>query len=315
MFKKELSHPSYDHLKDMVKGCIDDIIEHPQTDEVLSAQKEKLEKESLKVSSKQNGSLQEALGSKQEQVKENPYENKAGPSLYFKALERVRRLNGYEAIHNEIKVKGLPEEVLRRKEELERELDLEAQGLSPNNVNQQDKFSDGNSKQDAEHTTTEDLDKVETLFYNKAKSRVEQLNLSKSNVSEKIKRNFKLFIIIIVAFIGYYIYGVYFEDSDDKSLQNVQAQLPIELDDTTTLTAVDLVENNFTLKITKSQEAFKDSQDQEKALNLYIDSAKSNFCKIPLFLDMIKKGKKIVVIMDAKDDSFHKEFSVSKCDL
>ena len=305
MFRKELSHPSYDHLKNTIKGSIDDIIEHPLTDDVLNSQKEKL----------LNDSFKEEKDGENEPQKENPYENKAGPSLYFKALERVRRLNGYEAIHNEIKVKGLPEEVLRRKEELERELDLEAQGLSPNNVNQQDKFSDGNSKQDAEHTTTEDLDKVETLFYNKAKSRVEQLNLSKSNVSEKIKRNFKLFIIIIVAFIGYYIYGVYFEDSDDKSLQNVQAQLPIELDDTTTLTAVDLVENNFTLKITKSQEAFKDTQDQEKALNLYIDRAKSNFCKIPLFLDMIKKGKKIVVIMDAKDDSFHKEFSVSKCDL
>ena len=48
MFRKELSHPSYDHLKNTIKGSIDDIIEHPLTDDVLNSQKEKLLNDSFK---------------------------------------------------------------------------------------------------------------------------------------------------------------------------------------------------------------------------------------------------------------------------
>lgn len=258
---------------------------------------------------------------------ENPYEDLAGPSLIYKALDHVRRLNGTKPISKPLKVRYLPDEVKERikdlEEEFEKESLLERNNSSDDNSNSHDDLTYDQS--DAIHEL--DLKKYksfkgiktgnkadDSLFYKKAMQHVNRMNKEKNTVKAKISKNFKLFLIIIVAFAGYYAYQVNTGSDEERSVAALQAKLPIELDSYTTLKKVSLDDNSLNLEVIKSKEAFQEEKDLDSALNLYIQSASSNFCKIPLFSDMIKKGRSISVLLKADDSSFDKEFVVSHCD-
>lgn len=313
-----------DHIKDFVQNNNSDL--HSTCRDSLSS------KDTLKDSD----ALVDDDSNKEKYKKENPYENLAGPSLIYEALDHVRRLNGTKPISKPLKVRFLPDDVKERAKALEEEFEKErmSENIKPSddNSNSQDEINkNSRSNMEKEEIHNIDLQKYksfkdihiggkagnkvdESLFYKKAMQHVNRMNNEKKAVLAKISKNFKLFLIIIVAFAGYYAYNVYTRSDEELSVSALQAKLPIKLDSYTTLQKVALDDNSLNLEVIKSKESFQEIKDLDSALNVYIQSASSNFCKIPLFSDMIKKGRRISVLLKADDNSFNKEFVVSHCD-
>lgn len=224
---------------------------------------------------------------------ESPYENKAGPSMIFDALEHVRRITGTSRISEKPKVRYLSDEVIKRRQELLDSIEKESLGLN---------------EADA------DKDVKDSIYYQRAMRHVKRLDNEKKAVLEKISRNFRVFLIIIMAFAGYCVYSVFTREDDGLSsrVRQLQEQLPLNLDHHTALTGVKLNDDEFTLNVVMSKDAFL-GQDTGSALDMYVKSASSNFCKIQFFSDMIKQGRRIVVHLSTDDSSVNREFSVSEC--
>lgn len=270
-------------------------------------------------------SLSKTVSNADNLKKENPYENLAGPSLIYKALEHVRRLNGTERISKPLKASYLPDEIKSRLKDLEDT--FEQEGLLENSKLQDEKVISENPNGLSPSNTDLNSDRYkslkgvqfgrnadDSLFYKKAMQHVNRMNNEKKAVLAKISKNLKLFLIIIIAFAGYYAYNEYTRSDEELSVSAIQAKLPLKLDLYTTLQKVSLDDNSLDLEVVKAKESFQDIKDLESALNVYIQSASSNFCKIPLFSDMIKKGRRISVLLKSDDDSFSREFVVSHCD-
>ena len=317
-----------DEQKDLIK----DFVQNNNSDLHSTCRDSLSSKDTLKDSD----ALVDDESNKEQHKKENPYENLAGPSLIYEALDHVRRLYGTKPISKPLKVRFLPNDVKERLKDLEEEFENERMSedkkLSDYNSNSQDEINE-NSRSYIEKGEIHNIDlqkyksfkdihigskagnKVdESLFYKKAMQHVNRMNNEKKAVLAKISKNFKLFLIIIVAFAGYYAYNVYTRSDEELSVSALQAKLPIKLDSYTTLQKVSLDDNSLNLEVIKSKESFQEIKDLDSALNVYIQSASSNFCKIPLFSDMIKKGRRISVLLKSDDDSFSREFVVSHCD-
>lgn len=317
-----------DEQKDLIK----DFVQNNNSDLHSTCRDSLSSKDTLKDSD----ALVDDESNKEQHKKENPYENLAGPSLIYEALDHVRRLYGTKPISKPLKVRFLPNDVKERLKDLEEEFENERMSedkkLSDYNSNSKDEINE-NSRSYIEKGEIHNIDlqkyksfkdihigskagnKVdESLFYEKAMQHVNRMNNEKKAVLAKISKNFKLFLIIIVAFAGYYAYNVYTRSDEELSVSALQAKLPIKLDSYTTLQKVSLDDNSLNLEVIKSKESFQEIKDLDSALNVYIQSASSNFCKIPLFSDMIKKGRRISVLLKADDNSFNKEFVVSHCD-
>ena len=317
-----------DEQKDLIK----DFVQNNNSDLHSTCRDSLSSKDTLKDSD----ALVDDESNKEQHKKENPYENLAGPSLIYEALDHVRRLYGTKPISKPLKVRFLPNDVKERLKDLEEEFENERMSedkkLSDYNSNSQDEINE-NSRSYIEKGEIHNIDlqkyksfkdihigskagnKVdESLFYEKAMQHVNRMNNEKKAVLAKISKNFKLFLIIIVAFAGYYAYNVYTRSDEELSVSALQAKLPIKLDSYTTLQKVSLDDNSLNLEVIKSKESFQEIKDLDSALNVYIQSASSNFCKIPLFFDMIKKGRRISVLLKSDDDSFSREFVVSHCD-
>ena len=317
-----------DEQKDLIK----DLVQNNNSD-LHSICRDSL---SSKDTLKDSDALVDDDSNKEQYKKENPYENLAGPSLIYEALDHVRCLNGTKPISKPLKVRFLPDDVKERAKALEEEFGKEriseSKKTSDDNSNSQDEINkNSRSNMEKEEIHNIDLQKYksfkdihiggkagnkvdESLFYKKAMQHVNRMNNEKKAVLAKISKNFKLFLIIIVAFAGYYAYNVYTRSDEELSVSAIQSKLPIKLDSYTTLQKVSLDDNSLNLEVVKAKESFQDIKDLESALNVYIQSASSNFCKNPLFSDMIKKGRRISVLLKSDDDSFSREFVVSHCD-
>lgn len=78
----------------------------------------------------------------------------------------------------------------------------------------------------------------------------------KKAVLAKISKNLKLFLIIIIAFAGYYAYNEYTRSDEELSVSAIQAKLPLKLDLYTTLQKVSLDDNSLDLEVVKAKRVF-----------------------------------------------------------
>ena len=167
---------------------------------------------------KDNDALSEANSNKDRQEKENPYENLAGPSLIYEALDHVRRLNGTKPISKPLKVRYLPDDVKERLKDLEEEFEKERMSEnkkpSDDNSNSQDEINKNSiSYMEKEEIHNIDLQKYksfkdihignkagnkvdESLFYKKAMQHVNRMNNEKKADYQKlVKKLMKLVLL------------------------------------------------------------------------------------------------------------------------
>jgi len=232
--------------------------------------------------------------------------NMAGPIQAKKALARMHKIMGEKEKKHPLKPKFISQEILDKIEELEEEFAKENSDTSGEESLDENPTISSPFKDDSNH--------VEALFYKKAMSSVSRLNVERSVTFSKIARNFKLFIVVAALFAGYFVYTVYTRNGDILAVENIKNKLPLKLDSNATLDSIDLDKNIFSLGVTLSQSSFFEAQNDNSALDLYIKRTSDKFCKIPIFLDMIKSGKKISVVLKSETGSFSKKFTVENCD-
>ncbi len=201
-----------------------------------------------------------------------------------------------------LRVKYLPKHIRDKQEKLEQEFIKE--GLVEGSVQ--------GSNLNEEPSNNENL----SSLYLKSQAYKNKMNAEKNVIKQKIARNLKLFFIIIIAFIGFYLYNnSNFFDNQNSSLKQVQAQLPLKLDPSTTLTEVRVEQDVLLLGLVKSKDAFANLHDLDKAVDLYLHSASLKLCKIPFILDIIKSGKNLKVTLQYEDKTYQVEIMSDKCSL
>ena len=201
-----------------------------------------------------------------------------------------------------LRVKYLPKHIRDKQEKLEQEFIKE--GLVEGSVQ--------GSNLNEEHSNNENL----SSLYLKSQAYKNKMNEEKNVIKQKIARNLKLFFIIIIAFIGFYLYNnSNFFDNQNSSLKQVQAQLPLKLDPSTTLTEVRVEKDVLLLGLVKSKDAFANLHDLDKAVDLYLHSASLKLCKIPFILDIIKSGKNLKINLQYEEKTYQVEIMSDNCSL
>ena len=87
----------------------------------------------------------------------------------------------------------------------------------------------------------------------------------------------------------------------------------MKLDNTTTLTDINRVENTLYLKVVKLKDSFDGSRTLNEAVDSYAKTASKNFCSIEFFNSLITGGTAVKVELLSEDNSTLKEFTVDKC--
>lgn len=182
-----------DEQKDLIK----DFVQNNNSDLHSTCRDSLSSKDTLKDSD----ALVDDDSNKEQYKKENPYENLAGPSLIYEALDHVRRLNGTKPISKPLKVRFLPDDVKERAKALEEEFGKERisenKKTSDDNSNSQDEINkNSRSNMEKEEIHNIDLQKYksfkdihigskagnkvdESLFYKKAMQHVNRMNNEK----------------------------------------------------------------------------------------------------------------------------------------
>ena len=225
--------------------------------------------------------------------------NKAGGSLAHKALA----LNGL--IRNP-KV-ALPADVLRRMENFNEDLQRQQ--------SEKDSAPDAEQNSEAQADSADEMLKASS-FYQRARRWTEQLESEKKSLHEKTKRNFRLFVILLALFGAYYFYNVKLMDTVPMAIDSLKARLPYRLDKMTTLTKVEYTDSELRLYVEKKKEALDGLDNESKrAVLSQMNVNASHLCSNDSLHKIIAEGKRILVLLEAEDGSFHREYVVDKCPL
>jgi len=245
--------------------------------------------------------------------------NMAGPLNAKKAVSMIHRIMGDKEKKHPLKPKYIRQDILDKIKDLEAEFEKEKQ----ENSECSDNSEDSSISEELSPAATENIDESlsssephepQARFYAKAMQNVNRINGERAVILGKIARNFKLFIVVAALFAGYFVYTVYTRNDDALAVRGIKNKLPMKIDDHLILNDIALSEKTFFLDIILRKTDFFDAENKDDALDLYIKKTSDNFCKISIFSDMIKSGKKISVVLNAEDGSFSKSFTVEHCE-
>ena len=178
---------------------------------------------------------------------------------------------------------------------------------------------------------SESLNKEETMAEKKAQSEnLEEksryfakaqkfASKSKTKVlasATSFKRNLRLFLIIAIAFAGYYYYAANIREDDLTTIEDLKKALPVELDNYTTLTEIEEAESSLTMRFVKSTEYYANVsvEQREESLDRIVANAQG-LCKNPLLGSIVRNGRELTVILSAEDGSYERVMKISSCDL
>lgn len=130
----------------------------------------------------------------------------------------------------------------------------------------------------------------------------------------KMARNMKILGIVGIGLVGYLAYNEFLVDRDAQTIEELKAQLPIQIDSTTSMVRIDDRNNNFKIFFEKDPAAFAgvSAEQKEAALDSFNKHAPL-LCKNPLLKSIINSGKQVTVLLEATDRSFFREAVIDKC--
>lgn len=137
---------------------------------------------------------------------------------------------------------------------------------------------------------------------------------SEESTKGKLLKNLKLALIVIVALAGYIGYNEFMGSREAQSVSELKSMLPMPIDAHTVMVRIDDRNDNFKIYFERSPEAYKDMTEWERDASL--DRLAQNapmLCNNALLHSIIVSGKKVTVLLDATDGSFHREFAVESC--
>lgn len=137
---------------------------------------------------------------------------------------------------------------------------------------------------------------------------------SDGSTKGKLLKNLKLALIVIVALAGYIGYNEFMGSREAQSVSELKSMLPMPIDAHTVMVRIDDRNDNFKIYFERSPEAYKDMTEWERDASL--DRLAHNapmLCNNALLHSIIVSGKKVTVLLDATDGSFHREFAVESC--
>lgn len=154
-------------------------------------------------------------------------------------------------------------------------------------------------------------------FYGKYQKLMADQEVRKEENRMRVRRNLKLSFIVILGLMAYVGYNFFFgNNSGQGSVEELKAALPLQIDSYTSMVRIDDRNEDFKIyfEIDTANESFKalDATQKEAKLNA-IEQNAPLLCKNPLIHSIIVSGKKVTLLLEASDRSFHREFSVDKC--
>ena len=236
-------------------------------------------------------SKQTALNAQTEASQKNVSEslqNLAGESLASKAVMLASEMKKPRV--------PLPDGVLRRLENFNEDLRRQAW------------------QHESTDKSTENYEQDFPSLYKRARRFTDQLDEEKKGLYDKSKKNFKLFLILLLLFGVYFFYTANFTDKTALAITSLRQQLPLQFDKDTALTAVELSSTELRLYVKKNAEIFAGFDDQAKAEAIARFSVNASpLCRNEAMHKIIAEGKRILVLLDADDGSFHREIVIEKC--
>lgn len=154
-------------------------------------------------------------------------------------------------------------------------------------------------------------------FYSNYQKLINQDRSHKDDSTKaRLFRNLKLALIVIVALAGYIAYSEFMVSKDARSIAELKSMLPYPTDAYTTMVRIDDRNDNFKIYFERTPEAYAQLSTQER--DAALDRLGNNalmLCNNALLHSIITSGKKVTVLLDATDGSFHREFTVDSCPL
>lgn len=220
-----------------------------------------------------------------------------GPMVFGKdELNVIKRAQGEKAERDEKPY--LPKHIRTRLEALDREMAEEKAGRN----------SDSASSGTEEETGAR--------FYDAARPWVEKARAGAQRSYTKFRANLRIFLIICIAFAGYYLYAEYVREPELESLEDLKAALPVYVDDVTRLTAIEDGEQHFVMHFVKDASVYEGISVAEREASLdRIEKNAQRLCNNPLLGSIVRQGRSLTVILSAEDHSYERRIVIDSCPL